>query len=105
MKQTVFYLANTKTLKKLYFHQMEQNNCHINRRLNSKYDHRFKPPILCYFIDWEGDHPSCEPFYLLINYQAALDNYHAKTLIADGPHILLCQILDCQWTDSSRSSA
>lgn len=78
---------------------------YVNRILNSKYDRRFKPPLLRYFVDWEGDHPSWEPFYLLTNCQAALDNYHTGNPTADGPHIVPCQILDCQCGNSSRSSA
>ena len=36
----------------------------VNRILSLKYDRRLKPPLLRYFVDWEGDHPSWEPFYL-----------------------------------------
>lgn len=78
---------------------------YVNRILNSKYDRRFKPPLLRYFVDWEGDHQSWEPFYLLTNCQAALDNYHTENPTADGPHIVPRQILDCQRGNSSRSSA
>ena len=78
---------------------------YVNRILNSKYDRRFKPPLFRYFVDWEGDHPSWEVIYRLTNCQAALDNYHTGNPTVDGPHIVPCQILDCQCGNSSRSSA
>lgn len=40
----------------------------MNRLFNSKIDRRYQPPLLgYYFVDWEGDHPSLEPFYFLTN--------------------------------------
>ena len=77
----------------------------INRILNLKYNCQFKPPLLCYFVDLEGDHLSWEQFHLLTNCQSALDNYHAENPTADGPYIFLCNIPDCQCACTLRSLA
>lgn len=75
---------------------------YVNRILNSKYDRQFKPPLLRYFVDWLGDHPSWEPLIILPTAKPP-DNYYAENLTVDGPHIVLCQISGCQCADSSQS--
>ena len=78
---------------------------YVNAILNSKMDRRYNPPLLKYYVDWEGDFPTWEPFYVLDNCQQAIDEYHAATPNAEGPHLTPCTIDHCQCKDSTSSSS
>ena len=72
---------------------------YVNRVLNSKLDRRYSPPLLKYYIDWEGYLPTWEPFNLVDNCQEALDEFHASNPAAARPHVTPCTIPHCQCTD------
>ena len=65
---------------------------YVIRISNSKIDKRFNPPLLKYYVEWEGYFPTWESFYLMDNCQQALDEYHAAYPAAKGPHIEPCTI-------------
>ena len=69
---------------------------YVTRISNSKVNRRFNPPLLKYYVEWEGYFPTWEPFYLVDNCQQALDEYHAAYPAAEGPHIHPCTIPACQ---------
>lgn len=76
-----------------------------NRIFNSKYDCQFKPSLLCYFVDWKKNHLSWKLFYLMINYQFALNPYHAKNSTAEDSYIVLYNISHCQCAGTLQSLA
>jgi len=73
-----------------------QREWYVNSISDSKYDHRFRPPLLLYLINWEGHAPTWEPFNLITNAQEALDEYHAAYPARSGPHVSPCIIPRCQ---------
>ena len=73
---------------------------YVNAISNSKLDRRYIPPLLKYYVDWEGHFPTWEPFHVLDDCQQALDDFHASYPAAAGPHVLPCNILRCQCQDS-----
>lgn len=73
---------------------------YVNRVLNSKLDKRYSPPLLKYYLDWEGHSPTWEPFNVVDNCQEALDEFHASNPAAAGPHVTPCTIPRCQCHDS-----
>ena len=68
---------------------------YVTRIFNSKVNQRFNPPLLKYYVKWEGYFPTWEPFYLVNNCQQALDEYHAAYPAAEGPHVYPCTISAC----------
>ena len=78
---------------------------YVNAILNSKMDRRYNPPLLKYYVDWEGHFPTWEPFYVLDNCQQAIDEYHTIAPTAEGPHITPCVISHCQCKDNISPSA
>ena len=69
---------------------------YVIRIFNFKVNQRFNPPLLKYYVEWEGYFPIWEPFYLVNNCQQALNEYHAVYPAAEGPHIHPCTISACQ---------
>ena len=76
-----------------------ERSWYVNSILNSKLDRRFNPPLLKYFVNWEGYNPTWEPFHLLDNCQSAIDAFHNAYPNADGPHVRPCSIPRCQCRD------
>ncbi len=72
---------------------------YVNSITNSKLDRRFQPPLLKYYVNWESDNPTWEPFNYLDNCQQAIDEYHAEYPAALGPHVIPCIIPNCQCKD------
>ncbi len=72
---------------------------YVNSITNSKLDRRFQPPLLKYYVNWESDNPTWEPFNYLDNCQQAIDEYHAAYPAAPGPHVIPCTIPNCQCKD------
>ncbi len=72
---------------------------YVNSVTNSKYDRRFQPPLLKYYVNWESHVPTWEPFNLVDNCQAAIDEYHSSRPDAPGPHTTPCSIPGCQCRD------
>ncbi len=72
---------------------------YVNSITNSKYDRRFQPPLLKYYVNWESYVPTWEPFNLVDNCQEAIDEYHAAYPDAAGPHLMPCIIPGCQCQD------
>ena len=73
-----------------------QREWYVNSILNSKLDRRYQPPLLKYFVNWEGHTPTWEPFHLLTNCQQALDEFHEAYPGASGPHLTPCSIPRCR---------
>ena len=73
-----------------------ERSWYVNSILNSKRDRRYNPPLLKYYVDWEGHFPTWEPFNLLDNCEQALDEYHLANPAAEGPHVLPCTVPQCQ---------
>ena len=73
-----------------------QREWYVNSILNSKYDRRFQPPLLQYFVNWEGHNPTWEPFNFLTNCQQALNEYHQAYPTAAGPHHTPCNLPRCR---------
>ncbi len=71
----------------------------VDSVLNSKLDRRYNPPLLKYFINWEGHPATWEPFYLVTNCQQAIEEYHASYPNAAGPHVTPCTVENCQCRD------
>ena len=69
---------------------------YVIRIFNSKVNQRFNPPLLKYYVKWEGYFPTWELFYLVNNCQQALDEYHAAYPVTEGPHVHPCIISACQ---------
>ena len=74
----------------------EQREWYVNSILNSKYDRRFQPPLLQYFVNLEGHNPLWEPFNFLTNCQQALNEYHQAYPTAAGPHHTPCNLPRCR---------
>ena len=72
---------------------------YVNRVLNFKLDRQYSPPLLKYYINWEGYLSTWEPFNLVDNCQEALDEFHASNPAAAGSHVTPCMIPCCQCTD------
>ena len=72
---------------------------YVNNITNSKYDRRFQPPLLKYYVNWESHVPTWEPFNLVDNCQESIDEYHASRPDAAGPHRTPCSIPNCQCRD------
>ena len=72
---------------------------YVNRVLNFKLDRWYSPPLLKYYINWEGYLLTWEPFNLVNNCQEALDEFHALNPAAARPHVTLYMIPCCQCTD------
>ena len=73
-----------------------ERSWYVNSILNSKRDRRYNPPLLKYYVDWEGYFPTWEPFNLLDNCEQALDEFHLANPAAEGPHVLPCVLPQCQ---------
>ena len=73
-----------------------QREWYVNSLLNSKYDRRFQPSLLQYFVNWEGQNPTWEPFNFLTNCQQALNEYHQAYPTAAGPHHTPCNLPRCR---------
>ena len=69
---------------------------YVIRIFNFKVNQRFNPPLLKYYVEWEGYFPIWEPFYLVNNCQQALNEYHTAYSITEEPHVHLCIISACQ---------
>ena len=69
---------------------------YVDSILNSKIDRRYNPPLLKYFVNWEGHVPTWEPFNFLTNCNQAIEEYHASYPNAVGPHILPCAVSGCR---------
>ena len=77
-----------------------ERSWYVNSILNSKLDRRYSPPLLKYYMDWEGYVPTWEPFHVIDNSDQAIADFHAANPTAAGPHITPCTIPRCQCTDS-----
>ena len=76
-----------------------ERSWYVNSITNSKYDRRFQPPLLKYYVNWESHIPTWEPFNLVNNCQEAINEYHAAYPNAAGPHLIPCTIPGCQCQD------
>lgn len=77
-----------------------ERSWYVNAMLNSKEDNRYAPPLLKYFVDWEGHRPTWEPFYLIDNACQAIEEFHTANPAAAGPHVTPCLIPRCQCKDN-----
>ena len=76
-----------------------QREWYVDSILNSKYDRRYNPPLLKYYVNWEGYHATWEPFNLLTNCDQAIEEYHHTNPHAVGPHVTPCRTPNCQCRD------